>query len=693
MTEEGRASRWPAVFLAVTACLFIPALVYFGNPDEFDFFFAHAALWLAPAAAIVAAAAAWVCRGRPRARALVAAAAACAWVQGSVLTWDYGVLDGTPIPWERFGPWRGLADALVWIAVPAAALWARRRLGDRRLAAASAFFVALELATIAALGAPRLLRAPSFQRYRLETERQLELSRQRNALVLVLDSFQSGAFERIVQRDPALAEAFDGFTFYRDAAAGFPTTYPSVPLILTGQAFDNTRPIQDFIQDAFRSDRSLPALLRRAGYRVDLYPLNAPQTVALEPSIASNVRPRLAASWAELAPLVRVSAFRALPHPLKRLLEPGLLRRGQFRHSASMLAFAAALESMPPAAAEAPVFKYLHLSGAHPPFELNERLEPEALGTDLRAYERQAEGALHLAARLLQAMKARGAYDGALILVLGDHGHPLGSLQDAATPLVLLKPPGARGPLRTSDAEVALGDVPLTVADALGLPLWDDPSARSMLRPGPPGRSRRFLRYQWEHRFWARDVQFLPPMSEYRISGPAAREPSWTWTGWRYEGGRVIPPRTYAPGAELTFARAAAAGAAAASGFEAGDGWWSAEEGHTWSKRAASLRLPLEPRPSGAPLELEATVVPFLAPSQREQVVTVRANGAEVAVWRLSGPGTVRARIPEAVAAASPVLRLDFAASEAHSPAEVGLGADGRELGVAFVRAKVAPAR
>jgi hypothetical protein len=686
MTEERKASRWPAAFLAVTTCLFAPALVYYGNPDEFEYFFAHAALWLVPAAAAVAVAVARICRGRPGVQVLVAAVAACEWAQLSALTWDYGVLDGTPIRWERFGPWRGIADASVWIAVLAAALWARRRVAGRRVAAASAFFVALELLTIGALAAPRLFDGTTFKRYRMESAGALDFSSRQFVLVLVLDSFQSGAFERIVQADPSLAAAFDGFTFFPDATGGFPSTYPSVPLILTGQAFDNTRSIQDFVEQAYRTERSLPALLRRAGYRVDLFPL-APQTVALDPAMAANVRPRLAATWEELAPLLKTAAFRALPHPAKRSLAAALLERRPFRHSSAILTFAAELESMPPANVEEPVFKLLHLSGAHPPFEVNERLEPEALGSDLRAYDRQAAGVLRLTGRFLQKLREGGAYDNALILVLGDHGHALGGLVELGTPLVLVKTPRAHGPLKTSDRPVALGDVPPTVADALGLPGWDDPSARSMLRPGPAERDRRFLSYAWDHRFWAREARYLPSMSEYLIRGPASQEQSWIKTGWRYESGRAIPPRPYAWGTELGFGRAAAA---PASTYQAGSGWWSPEDEHTWSKRSASLHLPVEPR--GGALELEATLIPFLAPSQAEQVVTVRANGEGVAVWRLGAPGTVRARIPEAVAGAGHVLCLDFSSAEAHSPAEVGLGADGRELGVAFIRAKVTPA-
>jgi hypothetical protein len=693
MPESLKVSATGAACLAVTVCLLGPALVYYGNADEFELFFVHAAAWLVPAAIALAAAVAAACqlvpgRWRPLAQVMVTALAACAWLQCSVLTWDYGMLDGTTIRWNELGRSRAVIDALVWTCVPGAALLARRALG-RRLLAVNAFLTALQLATIGALALPHLGDAQAFKRYRVDRDRYLDFSSRRNVIVLVLDAFQSEAFERILQARPALGPAFEGFTFYRDAAGGFPTTYPSVPLILTGQYYDNTRPIQEFIQQAYRSERSLPSMLRRAGFRVDLYPLIAPQSVSLDPSIASSVRPRLAASWAELSPLVRASAFRELPHLGKRLLAPILLRWRSFSHRASNLAFAADVESAPAASAPEPVFKYLHLSGAHAPYELNEALEPEALGSDLRAYERQAAGVVALAVRFLRKLREIGAYDNALIFILGDHGHDLGRLPERGTPLMLLKVPGARGPLQISDAPASLVDVPLTAADALGLPTWDDPHARSLLRPAAD-RSRRFLLYSWEDRFWARDVRYLPPMAEYLITGPATQGASWTKTGWRFADGKAIQPEPYAWGTELWFGQrsaGASAGAVPASTFLAGTGWWTPEDTHTWSKGRSSLQLPIEP-PAGD-LELEATVWPFVAPSIQAQAVSVQANGVEVATWHLSAPGTVRARIPEPVARAGRVLRLTFIASSPRSPAELGLGADDRQLGLAFVRARV----
>src|SRR5689334_10185067 len=113
--RQWKASCSAGAFLAVTTCLLGQAHVYFGNPNEFDFYFAHAAVWLVPAAAILLVVVVAICelapvRWRGRVQVLVAAIAACGWVQCSVLTWDYGLLDGTPIRWGQHGPARAIVD-------------------------------------------------------------------------------------------------------------------------------------------------------------------------------------------------------------------------------------------------------------------------------------------------------------------------------------------------------------------------------------------------------------------------------------------------------------------------------------------------------------------------------------------------------------------------------------------------------
>ena len=138
-----------------------------------------------------------------------------------------------------------------------------------------------------------------------------------------------------------------------------------------------------------------------------------------------------------------------------------------------------------------PVYTFLHVITPHPPFVTD--AECAYTGRSLRLtaanYRAQARCALRAVEALLDRLRDLDLYDRSAIVVTSDHGttifprgpNPLGSITAPpgiplhvvelfATPLLLVKPFGARGPLRTSHAPTAIADLPATVLDLAGLP-------------------------------------------------------------------------------------------------------------------------------------------------------------------------------------------------------------------------------
>jgi hypothetical protein len=100
-------------------------------------------------------------------------------------------------------------------------------------------------------------------------------------------------------------------------------------------------------------------------------------------------------------------------------------------------------------------------------------------------------------------------------------------------PLVLVKPIGATGTMKVSDAPVSLGDIPRTVISALGMKTAFP--GESMLNPTlPAGRRRTVLKYDPASLHLTN--KYFPPLTEYVISGFSWVEDSWRPTG------REFPP-------------------------------------------------------------------------------------------------------------------------------------------------------
>ena len=203
------------------------------------------------------------------------------------------------------------------------------------------------------------------------------------------------------------------------------------------------------------------------------------------------------------------------------------------------------------AAGDAPLnpASFLHLITPHPPISTDaECVYPgRRLRLTRAGYLAQAQCALRVVRTLLDRLRDLGLYDRSAIIVTSDHGlalfpaadHPLrgiGSpagrslrtIESDATPLLLIKPFGAQGPLQTSDAPTAITDLPATLLDLAGLPNTLETGTSALaLDPARP-RERTYAYHSWGGRntHTSRWFDVLHLFSvDGRVTDPAA---------WRY---------------------------------------------------------------------------------------------------------------------------------------------------------------
>ncbi len=494
---------------------------------------------------------------RGRAVALLLGLATALWIQATFLTWSYGALNGRAIDWAQW-PWRGWVDLAAWAGALGLFFFGWRRVRPHAAPIAGALIGLPGVASLVLILSVDAF--PSYRRNAVDPSGMFRLSSSRNVLVLVLDGLQTTEFHRLLAEEPALRESFSGFTYFRNALADFPITHASLPAILTARRYDNSEPYLDFIEAAYGSSSSLPKLLKQRGYTVDLYGMF--RAVWADASVMSNIRPPrggLRGFGGDLADLLDLGLFRALPQPGKRVVYAnqrwclrrlaqriGLGRRadvsiaGGIRDSVDFLK-EFLHSSTPPA--PGPAFKLFHLLGPHPPLSINEKGEKESLPYDAANYRRASVGSIRVAEAFLRELRRRGLYERSLVLVLSDHGYavpfelppdilargpesptPFGR----ALPLILVKPIGGAGPMRTSDAPVLLSDVPRTVLALLGLNADSMPGFSMFDLRDDTARSRAYTEVRdtnWEK------SRYLAVMTDFTVSGF-----SWSSSSWRSTG-------------------------------------------------------------------------------------------------------------------------------------------------------------
>jgi hypothetical protein len=547
-----------AALLLFTLGVSLPATLYLTNAGEFTIAVGDLLLVAIPAFLVALAFAASLIHfvrvlQRPRIVALLFALAVLVWFQGNVLVWQYGPLDGRAIDWSAHRI-NGVIDGFIWIAGLLAAIrWPLPISRMAPLVATVLLSLQAVLLLITGVQAAGAAVPGTIKDYEIDESSKYSFSRERNAILVVLDETQSDVFAEILEADETYARVFDGFTYFPDAVAASNFTELAVPALLTGRLYDNSIPKDQYMKEAFLGDSSLLATLKRSGYHVEIFPWVGwgNESIFFDDTIADNLKSVTDArvqkevflsekKAREIVHLLDLSVFRSVPHFIKphvhkdqRWLLMDLISNvvpddvkqvisaddDQFETSV----FATQANDRLRADRRGNVFKFYHLKGAHAPLTVDADLRTGNTQVPFTRenYVRQLQASLRGLETFFSALRRAGIYDTSLIVVAGDHGS--GSIQELhvnspgdrpptsrvpagasarnfredkarGIPLVLVKRIEATGPMTVSSYPVSVMDIPATIVEELGL--GQAQSRMSMFDPGRrTGRVRQYAAF------------------------------------------------------------------------------------------------------------------------------------------------------------------------------------------------------
>ena len=548
----------------LTICVFAPLTLYAGNSGEFAASFDDVLRAVLPYAAIIVAGFAVLgalLDGAPYQRflAVVAAFGVLAWLQGHILVWDYGVLDGRDIDWFA-DAWRGVLDLAIWCVVLYVAFRSYERFGRVLvLAAVAAFGIqCVAAATTLTNDAAALQTRMPVDLDGIAGEALTRFSRQQNVVHIVMDGFQADHFSEIID-DPAnadLRQQLQGFTLFRDNLGVYPYTQMTVPALLSSRLYRNEMPVDDFMSDVFEGDTILNAAFD-AGFEVDIaapialtdvysrgkhshaYGITASDHVTREDYIRNDA-----------AKLIDLSLFRVVPHFAKALVYRDQLGVFQSRMRSeaylqlqyfSDLMFLSRLAKDMTVDRVAPVYKMIHVMLSHQPTVGNARCEYDGTRKTIKVNViNQARCGLMRVVDVMRRMRELGIYQQSLIVLMADHGawvpvDVLTNEQDnrtgvntlwaaMATPMLAIKPPGVMGNMQVSGAPTSVVDVPATISDLLDLKIeFAGMPVFSISNEAP--RLRRHLYYKYGKNPDAEGYLF--PIYEYGVYGSTIDASAW----------------------------------------------------------------------------------------------------------------------------------------------------------------------
>jgi hypothetical protein len=564
--DTARAAVAAPAALVSVIFLWIPHGIHGRNTFEFGFGFLSVLPFLIVASAATLVVLLWLggqFKEPVRRRAWLVAlnlVTALVWGQYAVIGWDYGPLDGRSLHWTGM-ILTGVVDLSFWVIVLALGIAFARRVPTKAVLRFSYFLLAtFALNSVVTATQSPSVAVPEGEAYELDDSKRYRFSSLRNIIVVVWDEFQANEALEVLDEHPELGAQLDGFKVFRNALGGYQSTIPSIPYILSGEMYDNSRPFSDYLEQAHVFE-SAPRALKAEGYLADLmhaYPGSFHRSLEIQDNLVSDTA-SLARGVGGAVRLIELTLFAASPHFLKGLtysrgewLLSGLLasidtyadlaRGGQARvtdveitgtsDDQDLLTLREMAREIH-VTTDHPVFKFYHFRGAHVPFNVDSsgaRVAPE---TDRDHYRELLEYKLYLMTKLIEILKDARIFDNSLIVFTSDHGsgrseetrvfrHPQtgrklpGNLdvKARATPFLAAKFPGERGPLRLSDRPVSLGDVRRMLLDG------DDAFIEERTGSGV----RRYVLYEWSENF----SEYLTDFREYAITEHSWLDEAWT---------------------------------------------------------------------------------------------------------------------------------------------------------------------
>ena len=504
----------------------------------------------------------------PRYVAGLCAVGVLLWAQGNLLLADYGLLDGGGLDLASHA-WRTPFEAGVWVCVLLLAVVFADRVA--RVAPVACVALVTLQATVLVVPVGRVATAdvpptPTAETtWRLPPPEIYELSGTRNLIHIVLDTFPSPTFAGILNADrPAFDRDWPGFTFFANHLGAHRTTLGSMPAMLSGVAFRNEMPFREFRA----RHPSIFNVLGQQGYRLrSLASRGHDHLNPSFPGVDAAIRYDIPTPYGRYrdyvdvaaAQLLDLSLFRHAPHAFKPdiyrdrqwLLQQRIAaRRGPEATAAQPFGDAAFLRDFANRITrgdDAPVYTFLHVITPHLPVVTDADCAYAPKSAPIpEDFADQARCALSAVGTLLQRLRDVDLYDRSAIIVTSDHGHTLDlikpedqhplagrspagptlpRIESWATPLLLVKPFAAQGPLQTSYAPTAITDVPATLLDLAGLP---DALGRgaSVLRIDPAEPRQRTYAH---HRPQARPNPFYDVLYVFSVSGRVDDQDAWSY--------------------------------------------------------------------------------------------------------------------------------------------------------------------
>ncbi len=353
------------------------------------------------------------------------------YIQGTYLITNMGALDGKEPDWSQYmgAKWISIC---VWIFIFGILYFALLKWNYEKLARmikiVSICLILVQVVTILTVGIAKNGFVSKQEMLACKND-QFSLSKGENFIILVLDSYDARAFERIRNEDN-YNEILRDFTYYNNTTPSFVLTDLSIPQIITGENYAEGEIYEEYLNQAFDASPLLN-YLQDNDWNYGIYTSTTLGSVgAINNSINCRMGSFTVSSHRRLAKyMYKLLGMRYLPFPLQKYCwfypdEMDNLRCPQNSKDELYYEF-----NMPfyeemnqiEAINDKNTFRFYHIDGTHIPYTMSR--DVVSTDTTFNTIDEEARGCMVIISKFLGLLKTKDLYDNATIILMADHGY------------------------------------------------------------------------------------------------------------------------------------------------------------------------------------------------------------------------------------------------------------------------------
>lgn len=410
------------------------------------------------------------------------------YVQGNFLNGEMLLMDGTVQTW---GSTQKIVNGIVWLVIVALAVYVNYNARHRSICKKIVQGICVFICLMQVLSLIFMIITTEFpdeeDKFVLTTNSMLELDKENNVIVFILDWFDRQIMDDILEQQPDFTKNLKDFTDYTNATSCYAYTAMSVPYLLTGVEWEYEMGSAEYCKYAYERGSFLSDIESK-NYSMGVYTGSSYVGDSEREKLLnySNERKMLLGFKKAFYVMNDTSKYKMAPFAAKQFffyttddVEEIVLNSGKYTIN-NDIAFHSELQrkklSFDTSGDYSGAFRFYHLKGAHALFNMNENFEEvKEDNTQLS----QARGSLKIVYEYIDEMKKLGIYDNATIIITADHGQNANIMKKSdsevaydmtSTPILFVKLPDEHhdeGPI-ISSAPVSHTEFAATVINAIG---------------------------------------------------------------------------------------------------------------------------------------------------------------------------------------------------------------------------------